>query len=108
MTVTEQREASLALAQAKRLELAAIKRDLRSGTTSLAALMEDPPEALHSSLLIDVLRWTRSTARNGRGITEIGRQALRDNVNLMIALGDASARSRAWAAEWGRYGRPGL
>ena len=108
MTPTEQRHEALVAANARRGEIAAIKRDLRSGHLSLRSVMDDPPHELRRCLLIDVIRWAR-TASNGRSLAIIGRQALRDNVNLMLPLGDASTRTRAWAAEWGRYlWRPGL
>lgn len=108
MTATEQRDAARVVANERRTELAALKRGLRNGSVSLEAVLSDPPDELRGRLLIDVIRWTRSKS-NGRAITEVGRQALRDNVNLMVAVGDTSARTRAWVAQWGGYWwRPGL
>lgn len=106
MTVAQQRRAALNVATAKRLNKAALKRSLRNGTMSLTAVMADPPDELAHDPLIDVIRWSRAQGKPGRpSITEIGKQALRDQVNLMTPLEDASARSRAWAAEWGNYYR---
>jgi hypothetical protein len=108
MTAAEQCQQALHMAQRKRLALAAVKRALRNGALTLDAAMADPPAELANYPLIDVIRWTRTRGYGTPAITAIGRQALRDSVNLMVPLGDASTRSRAWVAQWGHYwGRPG-
>lgn len=100
MTVP-QNIAALHVAQARRLELAAFKRDLRSNPGTLTDIMRDPPPVIHGVLLIDVIRWTRSAHGNGPAITEIGRRALRAHINLMSTVRDATLQARMWVAENG-------
>ena len=104
MTLTEQRDSARQLANDKRLRIATVRRDLRNGTLSLSSAMSDPPDELLRYPLIDVIRWTRMQGRRcTRSDVEIGRRAVRDGVNLMLSVGDASPRSRAWVAQWGTY-----
>jgi hypothetical protein len=91
---------------ALRKERSDARRALRTGALSMEAVMRDPPPALAGVPLIDVVR-LGYRYRNGGAITEIGRMALRDGVNLMMPLGTASVRSREWVARHGcRYWRP--
>lgn len=101
MTVTAERMTEIrALAHAKRRGMAAVRRKLRTGELTLGDVMAAQPAELNDVLLVDVLRWARRCG--GKRVAEIvGREALRDQVNLMVPLGRASARSRAWVAEHG-------
>lgn len=103
MTRAEQRRDAGITSNIVRTELAGIYRDLRAGITTLDIVLADPPDALKRQLLIDVIRrGTRSSSgRRGTSITLIGRQALKDGVNLMLPVDKASARTRAWVAEYG-------
>ncbi len=105
MTVVDAKLVALGMANESRMAKAGVKARLRSGSLSLADVMNDPPPELARALLIDVIRWTRSYGRGGRGpaIEALGRHALRDHVNLMVPLGEASQRSRTWVAEHGYY-----
>jgi hypothetical protein len=96
-----------AAAQTVRRERAAIKAGLRAGTTTLRDLMTDPPAVIEDVALIDVIRWTRRRSSAGAGVAHVGAMAVRDRVNLMMAVGRASERSRLWVAEHGGYGRWG-
>lgn len=109
MTPTEQRDFARQKANDKRQRLSILKRGLRNGTLTLSEVMMDPPEDLLRYPLVDIVRFSgRQGHALGRSITALGRRAVRDNVNLMVALGDASARSRAWVAEQGtQQWRPG-
>lgn len=108
MIPTEQRNEALRLANVKRTDLKDVKYALRSGRLSLTDAMLTRPDVLGHALLIDVIRWTRRQGRGRRpALTDIGKQALRDHVNLMVPLDEASLRSREWVAEYGtRYWRP--
>lgn len=102
MTV-EERDRRLRLANDKRLRVAALRQQMRTGQVTLTQVLMDPPEELSGYTILDVLRFPRSTDRyqGSAGLTRLGRMALRDGVNLAIPLGEASARTRAWAAEHG-------
>lgn len=94
-----QRRASLDVANVKRRQMGCIKADLRAGRLQLGDVMRDWPAELASVPLVDLIRWTRGKGPcHGRAVVEIGRRAVRDKVNLMVPLGDASARSREWVA----------
>lgn len=103
MKLADQRRAHLSLANRRRAEVGEARAALRSGALPLEDVMADPPAALAAVALVDVIRWCRSTAPSqGRpAVVQIGQQAVRDDVNLLVPLGEASARSRAWVAQWG-------
>ncbi len=83
---------------------AAVRAALRSGTLTLQDAMTSPPPELLRDPLIDVLRHGRGCCRRSPAWMEkLGREAVRDGVNLMVPLGRASARSRAWVAEHGSH-----
>lgn len=96
------------LANATRIHRAAVKRDLRSGSLTLATVMQELPDALLDVPLIDIIRWSRHRSTSA-ALSRIGAMAVRDGVNLMIPLGLASQRSRTWVAQNGtRYWRPSM
>jgi hypothetical protein len=82
---------------------AAIKTGLRAGTLTLQAALED---AVVADLpLVEVLCWMRGERTRSTGLENVGRDALRVNVNLMMSCGRASVFSRAWVAEQGARAR---
>jgi hypothetical protein len=99
----QQRQAAITLANEARTNQATVKRNLRNGTLTLTDVMLNPPHDLRNALLIDVIRWTIRTRSKTAALAVIGKQAVRDNINLMVSLGSASVMSRAWVAEHGYY-----
>jgi hypothetical protein len=102
-THDDQREAAMLLANQARTNRATVKRNLRNGTLTLTDAMLNPPHELRNTLLIDVIRWTIRKRSSTAALAVIGKQAVRDNINLMVPLGSASVMSRAWVAEHGYY-----
>lgn len=100
-----QRREALLLANDRRREVAAIKRELRTGVLTLAEAMATKPQELRDVLLVDVIRWSRRT-RSAPSTAHLGNLAMSENVNLLMTVGKASARSRAWVAENGDCWRP--
>lgn len=97
----EQRQTALLTANETRTKRAQLKRGLRSGDVTLAQAFREPVFA--DSLLIEVVRYTGAH----KALAAVGKQALRDNVNLMVTVGRASERSKAWVAKHGyRHWRP--
>lgn len=104
---TRQRTTALQVANARRLQTALMKKQLRTGALPLTTVMSAPPELLAGTPLIDIVRWAYASNRRTAAIEQLGRQAVIDNVNLMVPLGRASAKSRAWVARQGlRCWRP--
>lgn len=97
----KQRRDAIRLANKARSDLGDCKRRMRSGDLTLTEVVINQPAPLRKALLVDVIRWTMRTP--GAALTEIGKQALRDKINLMVPLGTASALSRAWVAEHGTH-----
>lgn len=97
-----QRHEALTRANARRSDLATAKRALRDGTLTLHDAMMNPPQALKTVLLIDVIRQIRTQkVRSGAAVQLLGRMAVRDDVNLLVPVGKASPRSREWVARHG-------
>jgi hypothetical protein len=95
----EQRRSAQMRSTDLRVRRSAAKRRLRSGDLLLTDAMSDPPPELADMLLIDVIRALGT--RRSASIVELGRMAVADRVNLMVPLGSASARTRAWVAQHG-------
>lgn len=109
MATTEaitQRDRALSSANRKRIAIAGIRAQLASGRLTVADVMMDPPDALTGTPLIDILRMQRASRRNGLSIAIIGEEAIDANVNLLLPLGCASARVRAWVASHGMRSTP--
>ncbi len=88
---------------------AAYRTALADGSITLEDVMDERPAALHDVMLVDLILWTRSRSRGRRSpaITAIGRMAVAADVNLLLTLGVAGLRSRAWVAANGyRSWRP--
>lgn len=102
----QQRSSALQKANTRRVQIALVRKRLRTGALPITAVMRTQPELLARAPLIDVIRWAYSPNRGSRAIEQLGRQAVIDGVNLMVPLGRASARSRAWVATNLRSWRP--
>lgn len=102
-TTLDQPMTALSSAQARRMRLTTLRRDLRAGRVSLTDLMLDPPADMENVILSDVLRWLGCGGSSSR-IRSLGKWAVRDSVNLLQTVGEASAFSRAWVAENGLHG----
>jgi hypothetical protein len=89
---------ALQVANAKRIAMAALRRRLRTERGALADVMLNPPAVLENVAIVDVVRLAYSK-RSGRMMQLLGREACRDNVNLLMPLGCASLRTRRWVAE---------
>lgn len=100
--LTDQRDQARATANAKRLAVATLKRDIQAGRRSFADVVMDPPAETHGLLLIDLIDMTRRT-RRGAGLATIGRLALRDRINLLEVVERSSTRERVWVAQHGTY-----
>lgn len=106
MQPTTQRDRALNSANEKRAAIASIRVQLSSGQLTVADVMLDPPVALKDTPLIDILRMQRARRRNGLSLAIIGEEAIDANVNLLLPLGCASARVRAWVAAHGMRSTP--
>jgi hypothetical protein len=95
---------ALERAQAVRLGRVARKREAFQQPAVIRGWLNDPPEDLLSAPLLDLIQWTRSRGRQRHpSIVQINAEAVRAGVNLMMPLGRASVRSRAWVAEHGLW-----
>lgn len=107
----EQRARAIINANKRRQDLAQLRKRIKGDREYAATVFRDPPDAALDLAVVEVLVLARS-AKGWRSscLGEIGGQAVRDGVNLMMPLGRASARTREWAAteglRWARYGGP--
>jgi hypothetical protein len=104
MTTTErdaQRSAALRQARRQITVRSEVRRGFRDGTLNLATVLADPPPELKRVLLVDVLRWAAVYQGATTRMVDLGAMALEARINLMVPLGRASVRTRAWAAEHG-------
>jgi hypothetical protein len=86
---------------------AEVRRDLTTGRRTLHDVLLDPAVADLALAEVVRLQWTASRRRAVPALEELGRLAVRDRVNLMMAVGRASGYSRAWVAEHGsKWARP--
>lgn len=94
----EQVHDSRRLANERRVAVAELRRHVLAGRVSLAVLLRDPPDLLAQVALIDVMAFAVTAPRAGVWRERVGRDALRDGVNLLVPLGRAGGASREWAA----------
>ncbi|MBA3688438.1 MAG: hypothetical protein H0W81_06390 [Chloroflexi bacterium] len=92
-----QRDLALAIANAKRIERANLRKRVRASREGLTEVLLDPPACIDSMLLIDVVRMGFTT--NGAAIQRLGRFAARDRINLMVPVDKSSQWTREWVAE---------
>lgn len=91
------------LANERRIALADLRGSCKLNPELLAVVLLDPPAVLHGHSVIDAVRILRGN-RGGVAppwLTTLGRNALRDQVNLLVPIGRASERTRMWIAEHG-------
>jgi hypothetical protein len=99
--VRSQAVEALSLANRQRVEIAEPKRRIRCREITLVDLLEDPPGCIAEYGLIDVVRLGYQSGGRYKAtpaITTLGRDAVRDGVNLLWPIGKASLRSRRWVA----------
>src|SRR4051794_4625827 len=89
--------AALQTATERRVRIAELRRELTRDRTALRRVLADPPAELQNMAMVDVVRlaWGK---RSSPSLARLGRLALRDGVNLMMPLGEASVYTRAWMA----------
>lgn len=88
---------------------ARVRADLIAGRLTLQDVLVPAHPAVADLSLADVMRlqWSQAGRRATPALEQLGRLALRDRVNLMVAAGRASGYSRAWVAEHGsKWARP--
>lgn len=88
---------------------ARVRGDLTSGRVRLQDVLVPPHPAVADVALVDIVRmqWRHAGGRATPALEQLGKFAVRDGVNLMMAAGRASAYSRAWVAEHGsKWARP--
>lgn len=104
----EVRDAALQKANRHRLELHSLRGQIRRGEVDLADLLEDPPAYLQRWTLLDVVRlgWHKPARHHSSATLEqLGREAVRDGVNLLISLERSSMDSRRWVSTHVRWQR---
>lgn len=97
------KEAGLASSRV-RAERSKLRARLADGELTLADVLAGPHPLVENLPLVEVARMRRRAQRGRRAtatLEAMGREAVRDRVNLMAAAGNASAFSRAWVAEHG-------
>lgn len=94
------RSLTAASVEARRIS-AHLREDVRLGHLSLAEALVHP--RLANRMLVELVRWQwfsrGGTARPA--LTELGRLAVRDGVNLLQPASGASTYTRAWVVEHG-------
>lgn len=93
---------ALTIANRKRVALAQLRRDLRSGAVQLADVLNDPPDCISHYTVLDVLELMRTNSRAISWKRELGAAALFDRVNVLVAVADASPRTIDWAVRRGQ------
>lgn len=99
---------ALEVANERRLTVAALKRDVRAGRVTLAAIMAHPPAAALDVALVDLVRWARDATRTRAWFERLGKQAVRDDINLLLTVAQASTETRRWLvlhAGWHQHNR---
>lgn len=95
--VTTQRREAMHAANAKKMQIACLRRALRTGELAICDVLRNPPECVHHLLFVELL--LRIVPRFGRRSVEaLGRHALYDGVNLNVRIGRSSQRTREWLA----------
>lgn len=98
MTPVPQVMDALRVGQERRMNRVHVFARIRSGELDLFDVLADPPEALATASLLDVVRRTSSSARTVESLDALGHAAVRDGVNLLVQLGRSSVRQREWLA----------
>lgn len=98
---TEQRMLNRERAVQVRVERNRLRAEVRDRPRRLIELMDDPPDALLSMRLWEVLTWARSrgAASKSLSIERIAGEAVGRHINLGRMVGDAPLEWRTWVAE---------
>lgn len=97
------------VSQSARKAKAQVYADLTTGLLSLQDVLVPVHPALVDLPLVEVVRmqWAKAGRQTTPTLEALGRKAVHDGVNLMMAAGRASGYSRAWVAEHGsKWARP--
>ena len=97
LTPVEQRQAAIVKANEVRRARLELKDGLRAGTITLDdILLAGPHPAVLRTPLLDVMMWGKAGRLQSRGLAILGERALDARVNLLLPVGQASVRMRAW------------
>ncbi len=100
----EKRDRALREANERRLEVAEWRKRLRRNVPEIRRALATKPDPIAEVLVVELLSWARARGLRAGQLEEIGRQAVVDDVNLLVPLGRASVKTRAWAIEHGLKG----
>lgn len=92
---------ALEAGNARRLEWAKIRAELRRDPEAVRRVLVDPPESIGDRTVAELLALARHRGLRAKSMRQLGHLAVRDKINLFVPVGEASARTRAWAAEHG-------
>lgn len=101
-TVTPQPLVALVSANAKRDRIATLRHDILAGKITLQEVLQRRPPELAAWPIVDVLR-LGYRKRSVSAITALGRRAVRDDINLLVPLGEASRHTLQWVAANARW-----
>lgn len=101
MTSAEQRAIAAEESKRVRCEAAALRVKMRTSYHAAVEALMDPPECIRGRMVLEVIAMTRSVGLRSDYLTEVGREAVRDGINLTVRMGRASLRTRVWAVEHG-------
>jgi hypothetical protein len=101
MSPEMQRSRALESAREQKAKLTKIRKGLRDGTLTLRDVLVDPPEELHNTPIIDVLRWNRSKGTRSNVLWQMNAWAVRQQINLLMPVGRASKDTRLFAVALG-------
>lgn len=93
----ERRMATLAHGNERRLDIVALRRNVKNGNVDVRDLLTDPPDSIQHMTLIAVMSIARSRpSRPSVWMTNVGRKAARDGINLLQPVSQASTTTRLW------------
>ncbi len=90
----DQRERSRALANTIRMQRSALKRAIRDGTLSAAAVLRDPPWYMQSMPLHELLAEAPHVGPDK--VRKLNMRAAWAGINLFRPLGETTERQRDW------------
>ncbi|HZV74547.1 MAG TPA: hypothetical protein VFF79_12590 [Conexibacter sp.] len=95
---------ALAVGQARRIEIARIRGEVRRDPYRVRDLLLDPPPALTNLTVLDVLRMPLKHGTATPVLSRIGRRAAAARISLLEPMGSPSSRrAREWAVEHGLW-----
>ena len=81
-----------------RAEICVIRRGVLARTIRLPDLFLDPPDCILNLTLIEIHGMARARGKQSSWRATLGRDAVRDGVNLLQPLRTASLSTRRWCA----------